>query len=140
MNLFFPSPVNLKQLGRHLPRPRSQRCELSDTMPKRGKLTRGRYWARWRVYMRQPDRREAHRRAEKIIDRRLAEQMGFNLEYVGAPTKTDSRHVHEKLIRDSNATPVSTFGAKTTFGQLAREFLDLSKPNWAPTTYDRARI
>ena len=41
--------VNLKQVGRHLPRPRAQRGELSDTMPKRGKLTRGRYWARWHV-------------------------------------------------------------------------------------------
>jgi hypothetical protein len=52
-------------------------------MPKRGKLARGRYWARWRVYVRQVDGREAQRRAEKIIDRQLAEQMGFALDRYG---------------------------------------------------------
>lgn len=126
--------VNLKQVGRHLPRPRSQRGELSDKMPKRGKLARGRYWARWRVYVRLPDGREATRRAEKIIDRELAEKMGFALDSPGPLTKTDAWKVLAKLIQESNALPASGFGSKTTFEQLAREYLDLSKPNWGANT------
>jgi integrase len=126
--------VNLKQVGRHLPRPRSQRGELSDTIPKRGKLTRGRWWARWRVYLQLADGRESRRRAEKIIDRQLAEEMGLTLDYAGPLTKTDARKVLEKLIHQSNSLPASAFGAKTTFEQLAREYLDLSKPNWGANT------
>ena len=87
------SNLNLKQIGLHLPRPRSQRGELSDTMPKRGKLARGRYWARWRIYVRQPDGREIVKRAERII-----------------------------------------FTAKTTFCDVAREYIDLNKPNWEAST------
>jgi len=68
-----PSGLNLKRIGLHLPRPRSQRGELSEVMPKRGKLARGRYWARWRIYIRQADGSETVRRAEKIIDRAVAE-------------------------------------------------------------------
>ena len=52
--------LNLKGIGIHLSRPRSQRGELSDVMPKRGKLARGRYWARWRIYVKQGDGAETH--------------------------------------------------------------------------------
>lgn len=37
INLLSPPPVNLKQVGWHLPRPRSQRVELQDLIPKRRK-------------------------------------------------------------------------------------------------------
>src|SRR5215470_12594626 len=87
--------LNLKRIGLHLPRPRSQRGELSDVMPKRGKLARGRYWARWRIYVRQADSSETIKRAEKIIDRTVAEQAGFVLDYAGPLTKTDARRVLE---------------------------------------------
>src|SRR5215471_9364234 len=96
------SRLNLKGIGIHLSRPRSQRGELSETMPKRGKLARGRYWARWRIYVRQPDGREIVKRAERIIDRPLAEQLGFVLDYAGPLTKTDARKVLETLVRESN--------------------------------------
>ncbi len=66
--------LNLKGIGLHLSRPKSQRGELSETMPKRGKLARGRYWARWRIYSRQAEGRETAKRAEKIIDRAVAER------------------------------------------------------------------
>ena len=83
------SGLNLKRIGLHLPRPRSQRGELSEQMPKRGKLARGRYWARWRIYVRRADGSETTKRVEKIIDRSVAEQMGFVLDYGGPLTKTD---------------------------------------------------
>jgi len=123
------SPLNLKGIGLHLSRPRSQRGELSEHMPKRGKLARGRYWARWRIYTRQADGGETIKRAEKIIDRTVAEQMGFALDYAGQLTKTDAWKVLARLISDSNATPTA-FNAKTTFGELAQEYVDLNKPNW----------
>jgi len=102
-------------------------------MPKRGKLARGRYWARWRVYLRQRDGTEAIKRAEKIIDRDLAERMGYVLDYSGALTKTDAWKVLAKLISDSNAMP-SAFNAKATFGELGREYVELNKPNWERST------
>jgi len=102
-------------------------------MPKRGKLPRGRYWARWRVYFRTADGGEKARRCEKIIDRDVAEQMGFALNYPGPLNKTDARKVVDKLIRNSNATPAA-FNAKITFGELAREYVDLNKPNWGVNT------
>src|SRR5215472_11842162 len=89
----IPIGLNLKRIGLHMSRPRSQRGELSEYMPKRGKLARGRYWARWRIYIRQPGGPETVKRAEKIIDRDVAEQMGFTLEYTGPLTKTDARKV-----------------------------------------------
>jgi hypothetical protein len=52
----------------------------SNEMPKRGRLARGRYWARWRIYVRQADGSEPTKRVEKIIDRSVAEQMGFVLD------------------------------------------------------------
>jgi integrase len=130
--------LNIKRIGIHLSRPRSQRGELSESMPKRGKLARGRYWARWRIYVRQADGsgatgRETIKRAEKIIDRALAEQLGFVLDYAGPLTKTDARKVLEALIRESNNRPAA-FTAKTTFGDIAREYIDLSKPNWGTNT------
>jgi integrase len=125
--------LNLKRIGIHLSRPKSQRGELSEYMPKRGKLSRGRYWARWRIYIRQADGREAIRRPEKIIDRALAEQMGFTLEYDGPLTKTDAWKVLAKLVSGSNATP-EAFTGKTVFGELAREYIDLNKPNWESST------
>ena len=128
-----PPSVNLKRIGFHLPRPRSQRGELNDVMPKRGKLARGRYWARWRIYIRQPNGKEIIKRAEKIIDRAFAEQSGFVLDHTGPLTKTDARKVLETLIRQSNNRPTA-FTAKTTFGDLAREYIDLSKPNWEAST------
>jgi integrase len=127
------SSLNLKGIGIHLSRPRSQRGELSETMPKRGKLARGRYWARWRIYVRQPDGSEIVKRAERIIDRALAEQLGLVLDYAGPLTKTDARKVLEALIRESNNRPVA-FTAKTTFGDVAREYIDLNKPNWEAST------
>jgi hypothetical protein len=42
IDLQVPCGLNLKRIGLHLPRPRSQRGELSESMPKRGKLARGR--------------------------------------------------------------------------------------------------
>src|SRR5262249_54922609 len=126
-------PLNLKGIGLHLPRPRSQRGELSEHMPKRGKLARGRYWARWRIYIRQAEGSETIKRVEKIIDRAVAEQMGFVLDYSGPLTKGDARTVLEKLVRESNATPAA-FTGKTTFGELAREYIDLNKPNWGENT------
>jgi hypothetical protein len=122
------SSLNLKRIGLHLPRPRSQRGELSEHMPKRGKLARGRYWARWRIYARQTDGCETVKRAEKIIDRDIAEQMGFALEYAGPLTKTDARKVLAKLIGESNAMP-AMFTGRTTFGELALEYIELNKPN-----------
>jgi hypothetical protein len=130
------SPVltlNLKGIGRHLSRPKSQRGELSEYMPKRGKLARGRYWARWRIYVRQPDGREKVKRAEKIIDRTIAEKMGFILDYNGPLTKTDAWKVLAKLIQDSNGAPAA-FNAKITFGELAQEYIELNKPNWERST------
>ena len=41
--------LNLKGIRRHMSRPKSQRGELSEHMPKRGKLARGRYWAPWNL-------------------------------------------------------------------------------------------
>lgn len=114
-------------------RPKSQRGELSEHMPKRGKLARGRYWARWRIYLRQSDGSETAKRAEKIIDRVVAEQMGFLLDYTGPLTKTDAWKVLAELIAESNARPAA-FNAKTTFGELAREYIDLNKPNWESST------
>ncbi|MBZ5611451.1 MAG: tyrosine-type recombinase/integrase [Acidobacteriia bacterium] len=102
-------------------------------MPKRGKLARGRWWARWRIYFRQADGSETAKRAEKIIDRSVAEQMGFALDYAGPLTKTDARKVLEALIRESNAMPVA-FTARTTFGELAAEYIELNKPNWESST------
>jgi integrase len=102
-------------------------------MPKRGKLARGRYWARWRIYVRQPGGSETIKRAEKIIDRTVAEQAGFVLDYAGPLTKTDARGVLEALIRQSNNRPAA-FTAKTTFGDIAREYIDLNKPNWEAST------
>jgi len=128
----IPSP-NLKGLGLHLARPKSQRGELSETMPKRGKLARGRWWARWRIYTRQADGRETAKRAEKIIDRALAEQIGFALDYDGPLNKTDARKILENLIRESNARPAA-FNAKVTFGELAREYIELNRPNWEAST------
>jgi integrase len=125
--------LNLKGVGRHLSRPKSQRGELSEYMPKRGKLARGRYWARWRIYVRQPDGREKVKRAEKIIDRTFAEKMGFILEYNGPLTKTDAWKALAKLIQESNGAPTA-FNAKTIFGELAREYIDLNKPNWGRNT------
>jgi integrase len=129
----IPPSADLKTIGLHLPRPRSQRGWLSDEMPKRGKLARGRYWARWRVYFRAPDGIERTRRAEKVIDRSVAEQMGFDLGYDGPLNKTDARKVLEKLILESNSNPAA-FNSRTTFGDLAREYIDLNKPNWGENT------
>lgn len=125
--------LNLKAIGLHLSRPKSQRGELSETMPKRGKLARGRYWARWRIYSRQADGREIVKRSEKIIDRTLAERMGFALDYTGPLTKTDAWKVLAKLIQDSNGAPAA-FNARMTVGELAREYVDLNKPNWETST------
>jgi integrase len=129
----LPPGINLKGFGIHLSRPRSQRGELSDVMPKRGKLARGRYWARWRIYVRRPDNSEEIKRAEKIIDRNVAEQMGFILDYAGPLTKTDARRVLEALIQRTNSRPVA-FTARTTLGDLAREYVDLNKPHWEAST------
>ena len=129
----LPPGLDLTRIGRHMSRPKSQRGELSDHMPKRGKLARGRYWARWRIYARLENGGETVKRTEKIIDRNVAEQMGFALDYAGPLTKTDARKVLTKLIADSNATPAA-FNAKTTFGELAREYIDLNKPNWESST------
>ena len=126
-------PLNLKGIGAHLPRPRSQRGELSEYMPKRGKLARGRYWARWRVYGRQADGGERAKRTEKIIDRDVAEQLGFTLDYAGPLTKTDARRALDKLIRDSNARPAA-FTSRVTFGEFAQEYVHLNKPNWGENT------
>jgi integrase len=106
---------------------------LTDVMPKRGKLPRGRFFGRWRVYFRGVDGREKSGKAEKIIDRDLAEQMGLVLDYEGPLTKTDARKVLQKLIRESNAAPAA-FNAKATFGDLAREYIQLSRPNWSENT------
>ncbi len=127
------SALNLKGIGRHMSRPKSQRGELSEYMPKRGKLARGRYWARWRIYTRQAHDRETVKRVEKIIDRALADQMGFAFDYAGPLTKTDAWKVLAKLIQGSNGAPAA-FNAKITFGELAREYVALSKPNWGWNT------
>jgi integrase len=102
-------------------------------MPKRGKLARGRYWSRWRIYIRQADGSESVKRAEKIIDRTVAEAAGLVLDYAGPLTKTDARKVLEKLVQQSNSRTVA-FTAKTTFGELARQYVELNKPNWEAST------
>jgi integrase len=122
-------PVDLKQVGRHMSRPKSQQGELRESPPHRGKLPRGFYWSRWRLYFRRPDGTGSVKRPSKIIHRALAEKMGFVLDYAGPLTKTDAWKVLGKLIGESNAAP-ATFSAKTTFGELAREYVDLNKPNW----------
>lgn len=127
------STLNLKGIGLHMSRPKSQRGELSEYMPKRGKLARGRWWARWRIYIRQADGRELSKRAEKIIDRAFAEQIGYALSYDGPLTKSDARQILEKLIRESNARPAA-FTSKTTFGELARQYVELNRPNWEAST------
>jgi hypothetical protein len=98
--------MNLKQVGRHLPRPRFQRGELHEFISKRGnrpqqKLAHGRYWARWRVYVKR-DGVERVRRAEKIIDRVTAEQIGLTLGYARPLTKTDAWKILAKLIEKSH--------------------------------------
>lgn len=65
-----PPPIDLRTVGRHMPRPRSQRGWLSDTMPKRGKLPRGRFFARWRVYFRGEDGAERSKKAGNVTDAR----------------------------------------------------------------------
>src|SRR5262249_34690698 len=125
--------VHLKSIGRHLSRPKSQHGWLTDVMPKRGKLPRGRFLGRWRVYYRTPEGSEAWRHAEKIIDRSLAETVGFPLDYDGALNKTDARRVLEKLIQESNAAPAA-FRSKATFGDLAREYIAMNKPGWDADT------
>jgi len=85
------------------------------------------------VYFRAADGREKNKKAEKIIDREIAENMGLQLGYDGPLTKTDARKVLEKLISESNSTPAA-FNPKTTFGDLAREYIDLNKPNWGENT------
>ncbi len=122
-------PVDLKQVGRHMSRPKSQQGEIRESPPRRGKLPRGRYWSRWRLYVRRPDGTEGVKRPSKIIDRALAEKMGFVLDYAGPLTKTDAWKVLGKLIGESNASPMA-FTTRTTFGELAREYVDLNKPNW----------
>jgi integrase len=102
-------------------------------MPGRGKLARGRYWARWRIYVRQADGSESEKRVGKIIDRTVAEEMRFVLDYNGPLTKTDARQVLQKLIGESSAAPAA-YTARTTFGELAREYIDLNKPNWEAST------
>jgi integrase len=116
-----------------LSRPKSQHGWLTDVMPKRGKLPRGRFFGRWRVYFRGADGRERSRKVEKIIDRDLAEQMGLMLDYEGPLTKTDARKVLERLIEGGN-NAVPAMRAKTTVEDLAREYLDLNKPNWGENT------
>jgi integrase len=69
------------------------------------------------------------KRPSKIIHRALAEKMGFVLDYAGPLTKTDAWKVLGKLIGESTASPMA-FTARTTFGELAREYVDLNKPNW----------
>lgn len=133
INSQLPPDFDPRGIGRHLSRPRSQRGELSEHMPKRGKLARGRYWARWRIYSRQADGRDTVKRAERIIDRAVAEQMGFVLDYPDPLRKTDAWKVLAKLIQESNGAP-ARFNAKTTFGELAREYIDLNKPNWEAST------
>ena len=129
----LPPSLNLKGIGLHLSRPRHQRGELSEHMPKRGKLPRGRYWVRWRIYSRQVDGAQQVRRAEKIVDRDVAERLGFVLDYSGALTKTDAWKVLAKLISDSNSLPAA-FNARPTFGELAREYIELNKPHWERST------
>ncbi len=134
--------VNLKQVGRHLPRPRFQRGELHEFIPKRGKrpqqkLTRGRYWARWRVYVKR-DGVERIRRAEKIIDRVAAEQVGLALDYAGPLTKTDAWKVLAKLIEKSHGRKAAVDSSRVTLAELAREYLELSKPNWEAWTAENA--
>jgi integrase len=129
IDFLIPPPIDVRKVGRYMPRPRSQRGELSEYMPKRGKLPRGRYWARWRIYFRTAEGLEKSRRPEKIIDRSVAEQTGFELGYDGPLNKTDAKKVLEKLIRETNAMP-GMFSVKTTFGELAREYVELNKPNW----------
>jgi len=126
-------PLDLKRIGLHLPRPRSQRGELSENMPKRGKLARGRYWARWRVYVRLADGSESAKRTEKVIDRGVAEQLGFTLDYAGPLTKSDARKVLDGLIRGSNVAPL-VFTSRATFEEIAREYVALNKPNWGENT------
>jgi integrase len=122
-------PVDLKQIGRHMSRPRSQQGELSESPPNRGKLPRGHYWSRWRLYAHRVDGTEYIKRPSKIIHRALAEKMGFVLDYAGPLTKTDAWKVLGKLIGESNGAPAA-FSAKTTVGELAREYVELNKPNW----------
>ena len=69
------------------------------------------------------------KRPSKIINRALAEKMGFVLDYAGPLTKTDAWKVLGKLIGESNSAPMA-FTTRTTLGELAREYLDLNKPNW----------
>src|SRR5215472_8837209 len=63
----FTLAVPLKSIGRHLSRPKSPHGWLTDVMPKRCKLPRGRFLGRWHVYYRTPEGSEAWRHAEKII-------------------------------------------------------------------------
>ncbi len=102
-------------------------------MPKRGKLARGRYWGRWRIYARQADGTEVVKRAEKIIDRDLADQLGLPLDHAGPLTKTDAHKVLDLLIRESNSRPAA-FTTRATFGEIAREYVCLNKPNWGENT------
>ncbi len=131
-SLVYPR-LDLKAIGLHLSRPRSQRGWLSEHMPKRGKLPRGRFFGRWRVYFRGQDGREQSKKAERVIDRDVAEKIGVELSYDGPLKKTDARRVLEKLIRDSTASP-APFNARTIFAELAREYIDLNKPNWGENT------
>ena len=103
-------------------------------MPKRGKLARGRWWARWRVYARQPGAPEQLRRTEKIIDRALAEKMGLALDSTGPLTKTDAWRVLAKLIEESHGRKQAVDPSLVTLGDLSREYLELNKPHWEAWT------
>jgi len=126
-------PIDLTEVGRHLSRPKFQHGWLSDEMPGRGKLARGRWFGRWRVYFRGEDGREHSKKVEKVIDRALAEEMGFELAYTGPLNKTDARKVLEDLIKASTAAP-PLVNPKMTFAELANEYIAMNRPGWGEDT------
>jgi integrase len=127
---------DLRRIGIHMPRARYQRGSLRTSVPatKRRperKLPRGMYWAQWYQYLATANGGERRRRREKIIDRSVAEKYRIALSYAGPLMRSDAQRVLDLLIAEDSGIYVRP-NTEATFAQVAREYMELSKPNWGP--------
>ncbi len=134
----FLENLDLKRLGKSLPRQRYQRGSLKSSVPAaKGKpkrqLAKGTYWARWYRYIRLPNGQERRSPREKIITKELAASFRIGTEYVGPLTKADAQRVLDLLIAQDTGTYIPPNTA-ATFAQVAREYLALAEPGWGPHT------
>lgn len=124
---------DVRQIGRHMPRTRSQRGTLRTSIPAHcgrpeKKLPRGTFWCEWAYYIRLADGTERRRQREKIIDRALAESL-MAIDYPGPLTKADAQRVLDAFIRQ-DAGVQALPNPRSTLADIAREYLVLAKPNW----------